>query len=212
MYTGRSIQPKTIKNIRMKIDFAKYDDGLVPAIVQDDVTGKVLMLGFMNEEAFNKTKETGKVTFFSRSKKRLWTKGEESGNFLLLKEVMIDCDNDTLLVKVNPVGPVCHTGADTCFNEINRGDFLQTLTEIIKKRFDDRSGKSYTSGLFDKGINKVAQKVGEEAIELVIEAKDDNNDLFINEAADLLFHYMVLLQAKGFTIEDVKKVLAERHK
>lgn len=196
----------------MKIDFTKYSDGLVPTVIQDETTNKVLMLGFMNEEAYNKTREIGKVTFFSRSKKRLWTKGEESGNFLLLKDILVDCDNDTILIKVNPVGPVCHTGADTCFNEVNKGEFLQILTEIIRKRFDERSEKSYTSGLFDKGINKVAQKVGEEAIELVIEAKDQNDDLFLGEAADLLFHYMVLLQAKGFTIDEVTKVLMKRHK
>ena len=196
----------------MKIDFEKYSDGLVPAIIQDNATGKVLMLGFMNEEALEKTKAIGKVTFYSRSKQRLWTKGEESGNFLELKEIIADCDNDTLLIKADPAGPVCHTGADTCFNETNSKDFLQTLSEIIRRRFDDRSAKSYTARLFDKGINKIAQKVGEEAVELVIEAKDDNKELFINEAADLLFHYMVLLQAKGFSLEDVKSVLAERHK
>ncbi|HKO82009.1 MAG TPA: bifunctional phosphoribosyl-AMP cyclohydrolase/phosphoribosyl-ATP diphosphatase HisIE [Chitinophagaceae bacterium] len=196
----------------MNINFGKYSDGLVPAIIQDNTTGKVLMLGFMNQEALEKTKAIGRVTFYSRSKQRLWTKGEESGNFLNLKEIIADCDNDTLLIKADPVGPVCHTGADTCFNETNSKDFLQTLTEIIKQRFDDRSGKSYTSGLFDKGINKVAQKVGEEAIELVIEAKDDNKELFLNEAADLLFHYMILLQAKGFSLQDVKQVLQQRHK
>lgn len=195
----------------MKIDFAKYNDGLVPAIIQDDTTGKVLMLGFMNEEALRKTKEIKKVTFYSRSKQRLWTKGEESGNFLVLKDIIADCDNDTLLVKANPVGPVCHTGADTCFNETNSKDFLQTLGEIIKQRFDDRSAKSYTSGLFDKGINKVAQKVGEEAVELVIEAKDNDTGKFLSEAADLLFHYMILLQAKGFSLDDVRQVLQERH-
>lgn len=196
----------------MNIDFAKYSDGLVPAIIQDDNTGKVLMLGFMNDEALQKTKATGQVTFYSRSKQRLWTKGEESGNFLNLKNIIADCDNDTLLIKADPVGPVCHTGADTCFNETNSNDFLQTLGDIIKQRFDDRSGKSYTSGLFDKGINKVAQKVGEEAVELVIEAKDDDPDKFLNEAADLLFHYMILLQAKGFSLQDVKQVLEQRHK
>lgn len=196
----------------MNIDFAKYSDGLVPAIIQDDNTGKVLMLGFMNDEALQKTKATGQVTFYSRSKRRLWTKGEESGNFLNLKAIIADCDNDTLLIKASPVGPVCHTGADTCFNETNSNDFLQTLGDIIKQRFDDRSGKSYTSGLFDKGINKVAQKVGEEAVELVIEAKDDDADKFLNEAADLLFHYMILLQAKGFSLQDVKQVLEQRHK
>jgi phosphoribosyl-AMP cyclohydrolase / phosphoribosyl-ATP pyrophosphohydrolase len=195
----------------MNINFAKYSDGLVPAIIQDDSTGKVLMLGFMNDDALQKTKATGQVTFYSRSKQRLWTKGEESGNFLNLKEISADCDNDTLLIKANPVGPVCHTGADTCFNETNSRDFLQTLSEIIKQRFDDRSGKSYTSGLFDKGINKVAQKVGEEAVELVIEAKDNDADRFLNEAADLLFHYMILLQAKGFSLQDVKQVLQQRH-
>ena len=196
----------------MQVDFKKYSDGLVPVIVQDAVTNKVLMLGFMNEEALQQTTQIGKVTFYSRSKQRLWTKGEESGNFLFVKEIIADCDNDTLLVKANPAGPVCHTGADTCFGETNGKDFLQTLSETIKQRFDDRSLKSYTSTLFDRGINKVAQKLGEEAIELVIEAKDDNGELFINEAADLLFHYMVLLQAKGFSLEDVKKVLMERHK
>jgi phosphoribosyl-ATP pyrophosphohydrolase/phosphoribosyl-AMP cyclohydrolase len=170
------------------------------------------MLGFMNEEALKKTKAIGKVTFYSRSKQRLWTKGEESGNFLELRSIIADCDNDTLLIKADPVGPVCHTGADTCFAETNSKDILQTLGEIIKQRFDDRSGKSYTSDLFDKGINKVAQKVGEEAIELVIEAKDDNKELFLNEAADLLFHYMVLLQAKGFSLQDVKEILEQRHK
>ena len=196
----------------MKIDFAKYSDGLAPAIIQDDETGKVLMLGFMNEEALEKTKAIGKVTFYSRSKQRLWTKGEESGNFLELVKIIPDCDNDTLLIKANPVGPVCHTGADTCFNETNNKDFLQTLGEIIRQRYVDRSEKSYTSGLFDRGINKIAQKFGEEAVEMVIEAKDDNKELFLNEAADLLFHYMILLQAKGFSLEDVKNVLAGRHK
>ena len=196
----------------MKIDFAKYRDGLVPAIIQDDTTGKVLMLGFMNEEALQKTQTLGRVTFFGRTKQRLWTKGEESGNFLELKEILVDCDNDTILIKVHPLGPVCHTGADTCFNETNSKDFLQTLSGIIKQRFDDRSGKSYTSGLFDKGINVMAQKVGEEAIELVIEAKDDNAGKFLNEAADLLYHYMVLLQAKGFSLQDVRQILQERHK
>lgn len=196
----------------MTIDFAKYSDGLVPAIVQDASTRKVLMLGFMNAEALEKTEHTGKVTFFSRSKNRLWTKGEESGNFLALKEITADCDNDTLLIKADPAGPVCHTGADTCFNEVNNKDFLHTLTDTIKQRFEDRSGKSYTASLFDKGINKVAQKLGEEAVELVIESKDDNDELFLNEAADLLFHYMILLQAKGFTLENVKKVLESRHR
>jgi phosphoribosyl-ATP pyrophosphohydrolase/phosphoribosyl-AMP cyclohydrolase len=196
----------------MQVDFGKYSDGLVPVIVQDAVTNKVLMLGFMNDQALQQTQSLGKVTFYSRSKQRLWTKGEESGHFLYVKEIIPDCDNDTLLVKVNPAGPVCHTGADTCFGETNSMDFLQTLSEVIKQRFDDRSGKSYTSGLFNRGINKIAQKVGEEAIELVIEAKDDNNELFLNEAADLLFHYMVLLRAKGFSLEDVKEVLMERHK
>lgn len=196
----------------MQIDFEKYSDGLAPVVVQDAITNKVLMLGFMNEEALQQTRSLNKVTFYSRSKQRLWTKGEESGNFLYVKEIMADCDNDTLLVKANPVGPVCHTGADTCFGEANKKDFLQTLGETIKQRFDDRSAESYTSSLFDRGINKVAQKVGEEAIELVIEAKDDNKELFINEAADLLFHYMVLLQAKGVSLEDVKQVLMERHK
>ena len=195
----------------MKIDYAKYSDGLVPVIIQDDTTAKVLMLGFMNEDALEKTKTTGKVTFYSRSKQRLWTKGEESGNFLQLKTIIADCDNDTLLIKVDPVGPVCHTGADTCFGEVNSKDFLQTLSEIIRHRYDDRSGKSYTSALFDKGINKIAQKVGEEAVELVIEAKDDNTELFLNEAADLLFHYMVLLRAKNHDLNSVIAILKKRH-
>ncbi len=197
----------------MKIDFSKYADGLVPAIIQDAETNVVLMLGFMNEAALQKTQELQKVTFFSRSKQRLWTKGEESGNFLMLKEIKMDCDNDTLLVKVNPVGPVCHTGADTCWNETNSSnDFLATLENIITDRKNNPSDKSYTTSLFAKGINKVAQKVGEEAVELVIESKDDNKELFLGEAADLLFHYLILLQAKGFALNDVLEVLKGRHK
>ena len=197
----------------MIIDFSKYADGLVPAIIQDEITGKVLMLGFMNQDAVNTTKTLKKVTFFSRTKNRLWTKGEESGNFLLLKEIKIDCDNDTLLIKVNPVGPVCHTGSETCFNEKNETDnFLFDLERIIADRKNNPSEKSYTSSLFQKGINKIAQKVGEEAIELVIEAKDNDATLFKEEAADLLFHYLILLQAKGFSLEDVMNVLKGRHK
>lgn len=197
----------------MKIDFNKYTDGLVPAIIQDDITGKVLMLGFMNEAALAKTQELKQVTFFSRSKNRLWTKGEESGNFLLLKDIKVDCDNDTLLIKVNPVGPVCHTGADTCWDERNTNDnFLIELEQIIKDRKNNPSEKSYTSSLFEKGINKIAQKVGEEAVELVIEAKDDNAGLFKNEAADLLFHYLILLQAKGHSLIEIQEVLIERHR
>lgn len=200
----------------MQIDFSKYSDGLVPAIVQDDQTGRVLMLGFMNEEALQQTNALQKVTFYSRSKKRLWTKGEESGNFLELKSIYTDCDNDTLLIKAHPLGPVCHTGADTCFNETNAAntgdDFLVTLQGVIRQRQSESSGNSYTSGLFQKGINAIAQKVGEEAIELVIEAKDNDNDRFLNEAADLLFHYMILLQAKGFSLKDVSGTLQQRHK
>lgn len=196
----------------MTIDFKKYADGLVPAVIQDDVTGKVLMLGFMNEEALAKTEELQKVTFYSRSKNRLWTKGEESGNFLLLKDIKADCDNDTLLIKVNPVGPVCHTGADTCWNEKNtNNNFLFQLEEIIKQRKDNPSEKSYTSSLFEKGINKIAQKVGEEAVELVIEAKDNDAGLFKDEAADLLFHYLILLQAKGHSLSEIQDVLISRH-
>ncbi len=196
----------------MTIDFHKYNDGLVPAIIQDDKTGKVLMLGFMNEAALVKTQELQQVTFFSRSKNRLWTKGEESGNFLLLKDIRIDCDNDSLLIKVTPVGPVCHTGADTCWNEINSNDnFLFELEAIISERKNNPTEKSYTSSLFEKGINKIAQKVGEEAVELVIEAKDNNDILFKDEAADLLFHYLILLQAKGHTLSEIQDVLISRH-
>ena len=196
----------------MTVDFKKDADGLVPAIIQDETTNKVLMLGFMNDEALAKTNEKQQVTFFSRSKNRLWTKGEESGNYLFVKEIKVDCDNDTLLIKVNPVGLVCHTGADTCWNEINKAnDFLPELENIITERKNNPSEKSYTSSLFEKGINKIAQKVGEEAVELVIEAKDDNNTLFKDEAADLLFHYLILLQAKGFKLTDIIKVLEKRH-
>lgn len=199
----------------MDIDFAKYTDGLVPVIVQDKTTRVVLMLGFMDQAALDKTRETGKVTFFSRSKRRLWTKGEESGNFLLLSEIRSDCDNDTLLVLAEPVGPVCHTGADTCFEESNRSNpfvFLDYLERTIAARYDSRDDKSYTASLFNKGINAVAQKVGEEAVELVIEAKDDNREKFLGEAADLLFHYLVLLKQKGFSMQDVTDVLQSRHK
>ena len=199
------------------IDFSKYADGLVPAIIQDADTGKVLMLGFMNEAALAKTQALQKVTFFSRSKNRLWTKGEESGNFLLLKEIKTDCDNDTLLIKVNPVGPVCHTGTDTCWGEKNSNEnFLFQLEQIIIDRKNNPSDKSYTSSLFAKGINKVAQKVGEEAVEVVIEAVgtplgDGGEELFKDEAADLLFHYLILLQAKGFELNDIVEVLKSRH-
>jgi len=198
--------------MNMTPDFSKYTDGLMPVIVQDFATLKVLMLGFMNEAALAQTQQEGKVTFYSRSKKRSWTKGETSGNFLLVKDIRLDCDNDTLLVKASPTGPVCHTGADTCFNESNTGFSLQQLEAIITQRKENPSDTSYTSSLLAKGINKVAQKVGEEAVELVIESKDDDKEKFLGEAADLLFHYLVLLQAKNYTLEDVLTVLAARHK
>ena len=196
----------------MNVNFKKYNDGLVPAIVQDDATGKVLMLGFMNQEALDRTMEGQKLTFFSRSKNRLWTKGEESGHYLLLKDIKVDCDNDTLLIKAIPLGPTCHTGADTCWGESNsKNDFLQELESIISDRQINPLATSYTSSLFEKGINKIAQKLGEEAVELVIESKDDNVMLFKNEAADLLFHYLILLRAKGCNLNDIVKVLKERH-
>ncbi len=192
------------------IDFAK-GDGLVPAIIQDAESQKVLMLGYMDKAALEKTVAEKRITFFSRSKQGLWTKGESSGNFLNLVDIRLDCDQDTLLIQVNPVGPVCHTGADTCFAEKNKAaSFLQKLEDTIKDRHDNPNEKSYTTSLFAKGINKVAQKVGEEAVELVIEAKDDNEDLFLGEAADLMYHYLVLLRAKGFGMADVVKVLRER--
>jgi len=197
----------------MKPDFKKSPDGLLPVIVQDSKTSKVLMLGYMNEEALKKTQEEGRVVFFSRSKKRLWMKGEESRNYLYVDSVLLDCDNDTLLIKARPAGPVCHTGADTCFDEKNTGErFIDALEEIIVKRKNNPTESSYTSGLFKKGINKIAQKVGEEATELIIEAKDNDAELFKNEAADLLFHYLILLQAKGFSLKDVEEVLKKRHK
>ena len=196
----------------MKIDFKKYNDGLAPAIIQDYKTHKVLMLGFMNEAALNKTMAEGKVTFYSRSKKRLWTKGEESGHYLLVKQVLSDCDDDTLLIKAAPLGPTCHTGADTCWSERNHNDnFLFYLEDIIKLRKDSTDDTSYVRQLFSKGINKIAQKVGEEAVEMVIEAKDNNDDLFLNESADLLFHYLLLLNAKGHNLQDVIDVLTKRH-
>jgi len=196
----------------MNVDFKKYSDGLVPAIIQDYATHKVLMMGFMSKEALKKTEATGKVTFYSRSKKKLWTKGEESGNFLELKSIAVDCDNDTLLIKAHPLGPVCHTGADTCWSERNhKEDFLYYLEDIIELRKKSNDEKSYVRGLFQKGINSIAQKVGEEAVELVIESKDNNEQLFLNEAADLLFHYLVLLNAKGFNLQSVVNVLQQRH-
>lgn len=200
-------------NNDLSINFNKYADGLVPCIVQDNISNKVLMLGFMNEAALQKTQETKQITFFSRSKQRLWTKGESSGNFLELVDIKVDCDKDTLLVKVNPKGPACHTGADTCFGEENKtDDILQTLQAVIDDRLKNPSEGSYINSLFAKGINKIAQKVGEEAVELVIEAKDDNEQLFKEEAADLLFHYLLLLKAKNVKLDDVKAVLALRHK
>ncbi|MBS1661265.1 MAG: bifunctional phosphoribosyl-AMP cyclohydrolase/phosphoribosyl-ATP diphosphatase HisIE [Bacteroidetes bacterium] len=198
----------------MSVNFQKSPDGLVPAIIQDSDTCKVLMLGYMNKEALEQTQKEGKVTFFSRSKQRLWTKGEESGNFLLVKDIAVDCDNDTLLIKAEPLGPVCHTGADTCWEEKNhREDFLAVLEETIaERRLEADPDKSYVASLFNKGINKIAQKVGEEAVELVIEAKDHDDKLFLSEAADLLFHYLILLNAKGYNLQDVTNVLRERHK
>lgn len=184
----------------------------MPAIIQDAHTLEVLMLGFMNEEAFVKTQAEGKVTFFSRSKQRLWTKGETSNNFLLVKEVLVDCDNDTILIKAAPQGPTCHTGDTSCFGKANDRFSLQQLEKGITDRKNNPSEKSYTASLFAKGINKIAQKVGEEAVEIVIESKDDNKDLFLGEAADLMFHYLVLLQAKGFSLADVLQVLESRHK
>jgi len=197
----------------MNVDFNKMN-GLVPAIVQDAMTGKILMQGYMNEEALEKTKETGKVTFFSRSKNRLWTKGETSGNFMELVNILVDCDGDAFLIKANPKGPVCHTGADTCFAEINgsKTGFIDQLRAIIKDRKNNPSEKSYTASLFAKGINKIAQKVGEEAVEIVIEAKDNNKELFLGEAADLLFHYLILIEAKGYELDEVMQVLIDRHK
>ncbi|WP_178985283.1 bifunctional phosphoribosyl-AMP cyclohydrolase/phosphoribosyl-ATP diphosphatase HisIE [Winogradskyella helgolandensis] len=197
----------------MNVDFNKNSDGLVPAIIQDNSTNKVLMLGYMNAEALNKTIETKLVTFFSRSKQRLWTKGEESGNVLNLVDIKLDCDSDSLLIKVTPEGPTCHKGTDTCWNETNEETygFISTLEETIASRIKEGdSEKSYVASLFAKGINKVAQKVGEEAVEVVIEAKDDNDDLFLEESADLLFHYLMLLQAKGFKLKNVVSVLDRR--
>ncbi len=195
-----------------KLDFKK-GNGILPAVIQDSETRQVLMLGYMNREALDRTLRDGRVTFYSRSKERLWTKGETSGNFLEVKGIKTDCDNDTILVQASPAGPVCHTGSDTCFDETNENrHFLHHLERVIQERRDEPSGESYTSSLFRKGINKVAQKVGEEAVELVIEAKDDNDDLFLGEAADLMYHYLVLLAAKGKTLNEVIQVLESRHK
>jgi len=195
------------------IDFSKYVDGLVPAVIQDIETSKVLMLGFMNAAAIETTLSTKKVTFYSRSKNRLWTKGEESGHFLNYKEMLLDCDADSLLVKVVPVGPTCHNGTDTCWGEENNAvHFLTYLETVIARRKNDSPETSYVASLFAKGINKMAQKVGEEAVELVIEAKDDNELLFLNEASDLLFHYLILLHAKGYNLQDVIEILKNRHK
>ncbi len=198
----------------MDINFSKYADGLVPAIVQDANTKSVLMMGFMNQEAVDATLSQQKVTFFSRSKSRLWTKGEESGNFLNFVSMAVDCDNDTLLIQANPVGPVCHNGTDTCWGSANfpsNTDFLNTLEGVIAQRKSAAADTSYVASLFAKGINKIAQKVGEEAVEVVIEAKDNNEKLFLDESADLLFHYLILLQAKGYTLSDVVKILSDRH-
>lgn len=199
----------------MHINFTKFADGLVPAIVQDASTKKVLMLGFMNEAAVAATVSLQKVTFFSRSKNRLWTKGEESGNSLLYLSMALDCDQDSLLIQANPIGPVCHTGADTCWGAENKHegpDFLAQIEQVIEQRKNADPESSYVASLFAKGINKIAQKLGEEAVEVVIEAKDQNNELFLEESADLLFHYLMLLQAKGFKLADVVKILEKRHK
>lgn len=195
----------------MNIDFSKTN-GLVPVVVQDNNTLQVLMLGYMNEEAYQKTKSENRVTFFSRSKDRLWTKGEASGNFLEVVDIQIDCDNDTLLIKAKPKGPTCHTGSSSCFKEETPKGFVYQLQDTISQRIDANDENSYTNKLYQSGINKVAQKVGEEAVEVVIEAKDNNDELFKNEAADLLYHYLILLKAKGFTLEDIEAVLKERNR
>ncbi|MDI9860352.1 MULTISPECIES: bifunctional phosphoribosyl-AMP cyclohydrolase/phosphoribosyl-ATP diphosphatase HisIE [Flectobacillus] len=197
----------------MQLDFEKQG-GLIPAVIQDAKSDKVLMLGYMNQEALEKTEKEGVVTFFSRSKQRLWTKGETSDNFLHVVEILKDCDEDTLLIKVNPAGPTCHTGADTCWNEVNapgQAGWLNYLKAVIRERKNNPSEKSYTASLFEKGTNKIAQKVGEEAVELVIEAMDNNNDLFKGEAADLLFHYLVLLEQRGIDFDEIIDVLRKRH-
>ncbi|MCU0324186.1 MAG: bifunctional phosphoribosyl-AMP cyclohydrolase/phosphoribosyl-ATP diphosphatase HisIE [Spirosomaceae bacterium] len=196
------------------INFDKSPDGLIPAIIQDDLTGKVLMLGYMNQEALEKTQSEKIVTFFSRSKQRLWTKGETSDNFLHVNNILLDCDGDTILIKATPAGPTCHTGADTCWQEQNDGKvlFINRLKHLIRERKNNPSEESYTSKLFKRGTNKIAQKVGEEAVELVIEAKDDNKDLFLGEAADLLFHYLVLLEQKNVDLDEVIDTLIKRHK
>jgi phosphoribosyl-ATP pyrophosphohydrolase/phosphoribosyl-AMP cyclohydrolase len=199
----------------MKVDFNKNRDGLVPAIIQDATTKNVLMLGYMNQEALTKTEETKLITFFSRTKNRLWTKGEESGNVLHLVSMKLDCDNDTLLIQVNPNGPTCHKGTDTCWEEENKQKygFFSTLESVITERVANKdTQKSYVASLFAKGINKIAQKVGEEAVETVIEAMDNNDELFLYESADLMFHYLMLLQAKGFTLKDIEAELKGRHK
>lgn len=200
----------------MRLDFEKYADGLVPAVVQDSATGRVLMLGFINSEALEKTNETGKATFYSRTKKRLWTKGETSGNFLEVVSITPDCDMDTILIKAIPSGAVCHTGAETCFRESNGPatasiEFLSRLEEVIESRRTNSNANSYVGSLFSKGVNKIAQKVGEEAVEVVIAAKDDDIEAFRNEAADLLFHYLILLNEKGVSLSDIAETLAERH-
>jgi len=200
-----------LENNKMNIDFNK-GDGLVPVIIQDNSTLQILMLGYMNQEAFDKTQAEQKVTFFSRSKNRLWTKGEESGNILKVKDIKIDCDNDTILIKANPQGPTCHNGTTSCFADETSKGFIYKLEDTINQRIDEDDENSYTNKLFKRGINKVAQKVGEEAVELVIEAKDDDADLFKNEAADLMYHYLILLKAKGFTLTDIEEVLKERNK
>ena len=196
----------------MELNFSKNKDGLIPVIIQDSISKTVMMLGYKNDEAIRKTKKTGNVTFYSRTKKRLWTKGEESGNFLRLVNMKVDCDNDTILIYVKPEGPTCHLGTDSCWGEKNLSKFgyLSQLEEIIAERKKDDKKNSYVASLFREGINKIAQKVGEEATETIIEAKDENKQLFLNESADLLFHYLILLQAKGFRLSDVEKVLLTR--
>jgi len=198
--------------MNMNPNFSKSQNGLLPAIIQDSITKTVLMLGYMNKEAFQKTKETEQVTFYSRSKKRIWVKGEESGNFLKLVKIKVDCDKDAILITANPQGPTCHTGTDSCWGEINQSHygFLTELEEIITERKKTNDDNSYVASLFREGINKIAQKVGEEAVETVIEAKDENSELFLNESADLLFHFLILLKAKGFSLNDVEAVLKNR--